>query len=161
MNSEYIVSQAVKLAKSFDRDPYDAAFELGAVISFKDLGSLKGAFFGSMPTPAIVINSELDSVMRSIVCAHELGHFVLHKSNSFSCESIGFDKRSAVGTFEREANIFAAAFLIDGEKATALLKEGYSASEVSAILGTDVNLLMFLLNTQGICEAPDSTFLKS
>lgn len=160
MNCSYITAEAKRLSEMYGADPYEASAALGAVVSFKDLGSLKGAFFGNLPKPAIIINCELSKQMKQIVCAHELGHFLLHENMNFSCENITFASRSACGILEREANIFAAAFLIDSDKATDLLKQGYTSYEVASILNTDINLLLFLLHSIGICEAPDSTFLK-
>lgn len=160
MNCKYIVSEANKLANEYNHDPFAAASGGGALISFKDLGSLKGAFFGALPQPAVVINNSLDEQTQKTVCAHELGHFVLHKNKNFSCENIEFKTRSTVGILEREANLFAAAFLINFEAAKELLKQGYSIQNTAAMLKTDVNLLMFLLNSSGLCDAPDSCFLK-
>lgn len=160
MNGKYILSVANEMALQFDRDPYIAASENGAIISFKDLGSLKGAFFSSLPKPAIVINDALDDTMKKIVCAHELGHFILHKNRAFSCEKIDFSSKSISGKCEREANLFASAFLIDSQKVTDILKNGYTVSQTASLLNTDVNLLLFLLNSMGLTDAPDSSFLK-
>lgn len=160
MNCDYIVSQAKQFALTYQRDPFTAASENGALISFKDLGSLKGAFFGALPQPAVVISSCIDENTQKIVCAHELGHFILHKNQNFSCDGIDFALHSTIGILEREANLFAAAFLIDIDNTTELLKQGYSVQQTASILKTDINLLMFLLNNLGLCDAPDSCFLK-
>ena len=160
MNGKYILSAAADMALQFDRDPYTAATENGVIISFKDLGSLKGAFLSSLPKPTIVINDALDTTMKKIVCAHEMGHFVLHKNQTFSCENIDLNSKTISGKCEREANLFASAFLIDPQKATDILKDGYTVSQAASILNTDVNLLLFLLNSLGLGDAPDSSFLK-
>ncbi len=160
MNGKTIFSIASDMAKTFNRDPYIAASENGVIVSFKDLGSLKGVFLSSLPKPAIVINEKLDSNMRKIVCAHELGHFILHKGQTFSCEDILFSDKATAGKCEREANLFASAFLIDSDSATDILKNGYTVSEAASMLETDVNLLLFLLNFLGLCDMPDSCFLK-
>lgn len=160
MNCDYISSQAIPLSQNYSRNPFEAAESFGIVISYKDLGTLKGLFLSSTPKPAIVINNTLDDDIKKIVCAHELGHFILHKNADFSCESTCFDTKTSIGKLEREANIFAAIFLIDKCEALSLLKNGYSAYEAAAVMKTDANLLFFLLNAIGVCDAPDSQFLK-
>lgn len=74
-----------------------------------------------------------------------------------SCNAIDLQNASIL---EREANIFAAAFLIDNQKAMSHLAEGDTISQTAAELETDEQLLMFLLNTLKLTQAPDSTFLK-
>ncbi len=160
MTNSYIIDKAASVLKDYGPNPFEAAASLGAHISFKDLGSLKGAYFGAMPKPAIVINELLDEQTQKIVCAHELGHFVLHKESNFSCENITSDCLVNAGILEREANIFAAAYLVDVNSAKELLKSGHTASQTASILETDVNLVLFLFSTLGLCEAPNSQFLK-
>jgi Zn-dependent peptidase ImmA (M78 family) len=111
-------------------------------------------FMCSLPEP------QIDDTMKKIVCAHELGHFILHKNRAFSCEKIDFSSKSISGKCEREANLFASAFLIDSQKVTDILKNGYTVSQTASLLNTDVNLLLFLLNSMGLTDAPDSSFLK-
>ncbi len=160
MTNEYIIDKAASVLKDCGQNPFDAAVALGAYISFKDLGSLKGAYLGSMPKPTIVINELLDEQTQKIVCAHELGHFILHKDSNFSCENITSDSLANIGILEREANIFAAAYLIDVGAAKELLSSGHTVSQTASILETDVNLILFLFSTLGLCAVPDSQFLK-
>ena len=160
MTCDYIKSKALKILNEYGSNPFDAAIAAGAHISFKDLGSLKGAYFGTMPTPTIAINTNIDEQIQKVVCAHELGHYVLHRDINVSCESINFNTATQSGILEREANLFAATYLVDINKATELLQSGYSTFECASVMETDVNLLLFLLNTLEICDAPDSKFLK-
>lgn len=160
MNCSYITSQAKLFALKYIHNPYDAASDAGAVVKFKDLGTLKGLFISSTPKPAIIINENLDEITQKIVCAHELGHFILHGDTNFSCENINFDFRASVGILEREANVFAAFFLINEGEALSYIKDGYRISETASLINTDANLLTYMLNTLGYCNAPDSSFLK-
>lgn len=160
MNCDYITSQAKTLADTYAYNPYEAADDLGVVVKYKDLGTLKGLFISLTPKPAIIINENLDETTQKIVCAHELGHFILHNNTNFSCENINFDSRASIGTLEREANIFAAFFLINKEEALTYIKSGLSISETASLINTDVNLLAYVLNVLGYCNAPDSSFLK-
>lgn len=159
MHAEYIKKKADEILRlSGGRDPFEAAEITGAKISYKDLGSLKGAYFGTFSVPVIVISDSLDENMRRVVCAHELGHHILHSGNIQSCTKICFD--SGVGKLEREANIFAAAFLIDYDKAAEYLSDGYSFSQTAAFLETDLSLLKFLLSVFGYSDTPSGNFLK-
>ncbi len=160
MNCEYILSKAHNIADNYGRDPFFAAEQCGVLVSKKDIGTLKGAFFGAMPSPTIVINESLDEKMQTIVCAHELGHFLLHRESNISCENISINMMTNSGILEREANVFAAAYLIDTKKAIEYLKEGFTVSQAASMLETDINLLLFLLNSMGLADMPNSAFLK-
>lgn len=161
MRTEYIFNKAEETIRlSGGRNPYYAASVFGASVNFKDIGSLNGAYFGTMPKPAIVINNSLNDIMQQIVCAHELGHHLLHGGSTQSCESGSFNKTSA-GIYEREANLFAATFLIDKQAVLNLLTQGYSIAQAASMLETDIDLVSFLLSALNLCEVPDSTFLKN
>ncbi|MBP3480034.1 MAG: ImmA/IrrE family metallo-endopeptidase [Clostridia bacterium] len=159
MRAEYIRTKAAQLiAETACRDPFEAACLTGAQVAFKDLGSLKGAYFPAFKTPVIAVNQSLDDNTKKIVCAHELGHHILHSRTAQSCRELRFDSKA--GILEREANIFAAAFLIDYDKALSLLKDGYTVDQTAAILETSTQLLEFLLSLGGIVQAPCGSFLK-
>lgn len=158
MRAEYIVEKANQLLSRFgERDPYYAVTQTDAIVKYKDIGTLKGAYLGNMTPPVILINTNLDDNTQKIICAHELGHHILHKGQLLSCENIDF---SSAAIMEREANIFAAAFLIDDKKAISLLSGGNTLEQTAAIMNTNHNLLCFLLNALKITDAPDSMFLK-
>ncbi len=160
MQAEYLINTALKMVNIYGRnDPFYAAKQEGASVNFKDLGSLKGAYFGTMSTPAIVINENLDDTMKKVVCAHELGHHILHRKTTQSCDSTVFNG-SNTGILEREANIFAAFYLIDKNTALELLSNGNTIYQTAAILETDINLLSTMLNALNIADAPNSNFLK-
>lgn len=159
MRAEYIRAKAARvIADTACRDPFEAARQVGANVTFKDLGSLKGAYFPAFETPVIAVNQSLDDNMKRIICAHELGHHLLHGRTAQSCRELRFD--STAGILEREANIFAAAFLIDYDRAITLLKDGYTIDQTASILETSAQLLKFLLSLCGTAQAPCGSFLK-
>ena len=160
MQTDYIVNKAretVNMAGS--RDPFNAATLIGVSVNYKDLGNLRGAYLSSMPMPVIIINENIDSQMKKIVCAHELGHHILHQNISHSCTENSFNGRKT-GTLEMEANIFAAEFLIDKAAVIENLKNGMTVENTAALLETDVNLLTLFLSTFNLTEPPSSDFLK-
>lgn len=159
MRAEYIREKASQvIAAASCRDPFEAARLAGVKVTFKDLGSLKGAYFPAFETPVIAVNQSLDDNMKKIICAHELGHHLLHGRTARSCRELRFD--STAGILEREANIFAAAFLIDYDRALSFLKDGYTIDQTAAILETSAQLLKFFLSLYGIAQAPCGSFLK-
>lgn len=160
MRTEYIISKARESVNSTgSRDPFNAASLAGVSVNYKDIGTLRGAYLSNMPTPAIIINENLDSQMKKIVCAHELGHHILHKNVSHSCSENSFNGNQT-GVLEMEANIFAAEFLIDKTSAIENLKNGMTIDNTAALLETDVNLLVLFLSTINLTEPPSSDFLK-
>src|SRR5690606_3868689 len=63
--------------------------------------------------PIIHINSELDEPMQRFVCAHELGHVVLHPS--INTPFMKAHTLFSVDRIEREANEFAVELLMPAE----------------------------------------------
>ncbi|BBA51681.1 hypothetical protein FV113G1_20310 [Fusobacterium varium] len=62
-------------------NPFLLCKYLKITVLFLDLGKTKGYFKKMLGKKFIIINSELSELERKIVCAHELGHSVLHSSN--------------------------------------------------------------------------------
>ena len=60
------------------RNPYELADALGIMILYYDLGNMRGCFTYIDGQPVIMLNDKLSERAARIVCAHELGHFVLH-----------------------------------------------------------------------------------
>lgn len=94
------------------RNPFTLCSYLKIYVFFKDLGEIKGFYEKINGRKVIVINSNLDKFAQKIVCAHELGHAIMHSSKQiqFSREHTLFPKHSL---YEEEANKFAAELLID------------------------------------------------
>lgn len=93
------------------RNPFELASCINVKILYEDLGHVNG-FYQSCPKNKIIhINKNLDSDLKRIVCAHELGHALLHsKLNILFLEKNTFCVKNK---YEREANKFAAEVLIE------------------------------------------------
>ena len=62
------------------RDPFRICREKGIEVMFRDdFTGQKGAFSLMLNVPFIFINNNLSDEMKRIVCAHELGHAMLHR----------------------------------------------------------------------------------
>ncbi|MCL6616293.1 MAG: ImmA/IrrE family metallo-endopeptidase [Anoxybacillus ayderensis] len=103
-----IVEKLVK--KHGTNNPFEIASQKGIVLLFEQLGGIYGYHHSFKRINIIHINSELDESMQRFVCAHELGHAVLHPelSTSFLQKNTLF----CMDKVEREANEFAVELLL-------------------------------------------------
>ncbi|MCQ5364762.1 ImmA/IrrE family metallo-endopeptidase [Anoxybacillus salavatliensis] len=103
-----IVEKLVK--KHGTNNPFEIASQKGIVLLFEQLGGVYGYHHSFKRINIIHINSELDESMQRFVCAHELGHAVLHPelSTSFLQKNTLF----CMDKVEREANEFAVELLL-------------------------------------------------
>ncbi len=110
--SKYIDSVVKDIVSSFDtNNPYIIAEELGFFITESELpSSIKGEriVIDYLNETHIVINSSLDEYKKKFVCAHELGHCLLHEESSMFFIQ---ETHEVLGKYEREANEFAVKLL--------------------------------------------------
>lgn len=130
------------IRKHETRDPHRIAEYLGIYVIYKTYSlNTKGFFIKTLRNKFIVVNNKLSEDERKIVLAHELGHAVLHSSAPihFIREYTLFP----VGSYEEEANIFAAELLIDDADIEEL--KYCPASYIAAALGVNENLVKYKL----------------
>lgn len=135
-------------------DPFQLAENLGINMMWADdLKKLKGMFLQIEGNGYIIINSKLDKDKAKIVCAHELGHFVLHGSSSENLSMQEYELYDMSSVYEYEANIFAASLLLDDDEVLQYIFEyGYNAQQIAAIMHSDINLVALKIadmNTRG------------
>ena len=106
------VNQLVRRHKT--RNPVELAQAMNIVIVIEELGSIRGYFNSVGRNKFIHINSNCRN--RSLVCAHELGHAVLHPDASahFMRKHTLF----SVNRYEKEATYFASCLLIGDDDLT-------------------------------------------
>lgn len=86
------------------RDPFRIAKEMNAIILKVPLKGINGFYHTYLDQDLIYINDDLTDEEQIIVCAHELGHMVLHHD----IDSVFLDSPLVEpGTIELEANAFA------------------------------------------------------
>ncbi|WP_405344522.1 ImmA/IrrE family metallo-endopeptidase [Fusobacterium vincentii] len=98
------------------KNPFKLAKKLNIEILIEDLGEVRGLFKKILKKKFIFINSKLNEFDRMLVCAHELGHAILHSSTNyqFLIDNTSLLKRSRL---EDEANLFASYLIFpDGEE---------------------------------------------
>lgn len=152
-NREYIQNVANKLIKKYDtRDPFQLCQAIGVEVFYADLGSLKGMYKYLKKNRFAVINENLDSFTKTLVCAHELGHDILHQNLARKVclqEFILYDMKSRT---EYEANLFASEILLPDDIILNLARDGYDIEQISKELCTDINLIALKvssMNTRG------------
>ena len=114
-------------------NPFQLAALCGAEIMVCELGRLKGLYKIVLHNAFIALNAALQREEAAAVCAHELGHHILHRpyaASGFTDVSIF----SQTGRQEYEADLFAAELLIPDGALLAVLQNGRSIFEAAAML---------------------------
>nr|WP_150959313.1 ImmA/IrrE family metallo-endopeptidase [Aneurinibacillus sp. XH2] len=91
-------------------DPFEIAARLNILVLFETLGNIYGFFNTSRRIRMIHINDELCDWLKRFVCAHELGHALLHPD-----VNTPFLRRNtlfSIDRIEKEANQFAVELLM-------------------------------------------------
>ena len=170
IRSEEIYHKAGKLLhRCKTRDALQIARELGIYLHFVgEFRNLLGMYTYQQKERHILLNANLDEFLMQMVCAHEIGHDILHrdkaKGNRVLSEFVLFDMRTAV---EYEANAFAAHLLIDNDELTDYLQQGYDVAQLAAAMHTNINLMLVKLNEMNrlgkdyrLPYLPQADFLK-
>lgn len=137
------------LVKKFKtRDPFIIAGELGIIVKYKYLSIdfPKGMFKKVLRRKFIIINMSRivnESELR-VVIAHELGHAIMHSSDSaFFLHDHTFYSR---GRFEKEANAFAAELLIDTYLIDELYIDNYSINQLALFYEVPIEFIKIKFN---------------
>lgn len=131
------------VANANSRDPFQIADEIGLQIQMvKDFTILKGVYMILREVPWAFINDNLDDRMKRIVCAHEIGHHLLHQDlvrQTMLQEFSLFDRKNRP---EYEANVIAAEILLPDTEVLGMIYDcGYDAFQIAQCTGSDVNLV--------------------
>ena len=158
IRSEEIYKKANSIVKSCGtRDTLKIARELGIHLHFLDnLNDLLGMYTYRHKERHILLNSNMEYLIMQMVCGHEIGHDTFHrdlaKGNEPLPEFVLFDMRTKHEYDE----------LID------LMKQDYNVVQLSAAMGTNINLMLIKLNELNrmgwqlnLPYVPHSDFLKN
>lgn len=147
------------------RNIFETAENAGVNVWYRFLGGLKGFYLCELGKRYIIINNSFDRMTQTVVCAHELGHDMLHRELS------GAGIRDATlflagNRTEREANLFAAEILISDEEILSEMEYCRTLDALSYELGYMPELVSYkleILNYRGYgfnCGEVGSDFLK-
>lgn len=112
MNSKRIAESLVRRYRT--RDPFRLADALGYVVVRTPLQGIRGFYQYIKRCRIIYVDSALDDMAARFVCAHELGHSLLHRG----CNRIFMDAHTYFPTkkYEIEANQFAVDLLFEDDE---------------------------------------------
>ena len=127
-------------------DPFETCRELGILINTPALGdsddAIKGFYCTERRIRCITVNGSLPLTIQKIVAAHELGHAVLHaKADIKQFHDFGLFDESSI--MEKEANLFAAEYLLDDEEVLETLNQDTTFFTAAAKLYVPMELLDF------------------
>ncbi|WP_249711502.1 ImmA/IrrE family metallo-endopeptidase [Bacillus cereus] len=121
------------VAKYQTIDPFEIARQKNITVLYADLGNTLGFYNTYKRFKFIHINNQIDETIQRFVCAHELGHAVLHpKANTPFLRNKTF---FSVDRLEIEANTFAVELLLTDEMISAYEDTRLSIQEVAEIHG--------------------------
>ena len=135
MNVKRLADSLVR--KYNTRNPFEIISNLNAIVIFYPLHGVKGFYQYFQRNNLIYIDEALDDTEKSFVCAHELGHMLLHKK----ANAIFMDSRTQLNTtkYEIEADRFAINLLIPDSGIKAHLD--YTTEQLSRMLGYNQKLV--------------------
>lgn len=124
--SELIFQQAMRYRKKLmSSDPYELLDDMGVVLrrsSAYPRDGLRGYCAIINRTKYVVINCKQPAAEQRVVAGHEAGHLILHKAELRAGAMSDFDVYNVTGRLERQANFFAADFLIDDDDVLDLMR---------------------------------------
>ncbi|WP_131100653.1 ImmA/IrrE family metallo-endopeptidase [Bacillus sp. SYJ] len=119
-------------------DPFEIGRQKEITVLYADLGNTLGFYNTYKRFKFIHINNQIDEITQRFVCAHELGHAVLHpKANTPFLRNQTF---FSVDRLEIEANTFAVELLLTDNMVSAYKDTHLSIQEVAEIHGVPEGL---------------------
>jgi len=99
--------------KHQSRNPFEIIKGINAILVFAPLIGVRGFYQYFQRNNIIYVAEDLPYHEKMFVCAHELGHMLLHKKSN----AVFMDSRTLLNTsfYEKEANTFAVNLLIDND----------------------------------------------
>lgn len=114
-------------------NPFEIAKRKDIIVLFEDLGNTLGFYNTYKRFKFIHINNQINETTQQFVCAHELGHAVLHpKANTPFLRNQTF---FSVDRLEIEANTFAVELLLTDEMISAYKDTRLSIQEIAEAHG--------------------------
>lgn len=130
-------------AKYKTRNPYEIAEYLGITVLFRPLGKLRGFAQNVNRCKLLFINDMLDDVQQKLVCAHEIGHFLMHKGyNRIFLDSCTFVETRRL---ETEAHRFSVNLLYSDSDMQQYLE--YEINTVAECLGLSYELARYRMSS--------------
>ena len=125
------------IRKYGSRNPFDIVSQMNVILIKYPLNGVRGFYQYFQRNNLIYIDENLSRHEQYFVCAHEIGHMLLHKKSN----AIFMDSRTFLssGKYENEANRFAMSLLVSDELLEENLELNYE--QLSILLGYEKSLL--------------------
>lgn len=135
MDIPQIVTNLVKKCET--RNPFMILEQLGVLLVFYPLENVNGFYQYFQRNSIIYIDERLSEIEMLLVCAHELGHMIMHKKSN----AIFLDSRAHFNTckYELEANRFAVNLLITDDAIEEHLD--FTTEQFSRLFGCNKELI--------------------
>lgn len=139
MDIKKIVNSLVKKHKT--RNPFELIKGMNVILVFVSLQGVRGFYQYFQRNNIIYIDDSLQEHEQLHVCAHELGHMLLHKKANalFMDTYTGFNTTK----YEKEADLFAMELLVSDEMI--LEFQEYTTDQIARALGYDEELIKLRL----------------
>lgn len=139
MDIKKIVNSLVKKHKT--RNPFELIEGMNVILVFVSLQGVRGFYQYFQRNNIIYIDDSLQEHEQLHVCAHELGHMLLHKKANalFMDTYTGFNTTK----YEKEADLFAMELLVSDEMI--LEFQEYTTDQIARALGYDEELIKLRL----------------
>lgn len=135
-----IKQKANSLARKYNsRNPLEIIKNLNVILVYYPLKDVRGFYQFFQRNNIIYIDGNLPENEQIVVCAHELGHMLLHKNSN----ALFMDTRTHFVTtkYENEANTFAAELLIPDE--IILENPDMTKRQIAHLAGYDEKIMNF------------------
>ncbi|PDZ12041.1 hypothetical protein CON70_08385 [Bacillus pseudomycoides] len=131
---EYVLN----IAKKYEtNNPFEIARQKNIYVLYEDLGNTLGFYNTYKRIKFIHINNQIDEITQRFVCAHELGHALLHpKANTPFLRNQTF---FSIDRFEIEANTFAVELLLTDDLIYDYRNTNLSIQDIAEIHGVPKN----------------------
>ena len=161
-DTQFITEMSQSLVLRFNtRDPFFICDALGVLVRFKELGNVKGIYTFYKRNRFVIINSSLCDDEKRIVCAHELGHDLLHRDISKNSHLYDIRLNDLSLKPEFEANVFASELLLSDQSVISNIEIFPDASSLAGELGVSEALLKIkcaVMKNRGIDIKYDGEF---
>lgn len=129
------------IEKFATNDPFELCDLLNITVVYRPLKNMRGYFYQHCMGDIIVLNDDLDEGTTRFVCAHEIGHAVLHAG----LNRVFLDSQTLTNTqkCEKEANIFGMFLLYPDDRS--LLEFGDTSQKIAMNIGLSEDLVQLRL----------------
>ena len=135
-----IKQKANSMARKYNsRNPLEIIKNLNVILVYYPLKDVRGFYQFFQRNNIIYIDDNLPENEQIVVCAHELGHMLLHKNSN----ALFMDTRTHFVTtkYENEANTFAAELLIPDE--IIVENPDMTKSQIAHLVGYNEKIMNF------------------